>query len=80
MTAAQAVTGRIVDAQGEPVPGATLKIYRSWRDSHMNNRSRQAPVLATTDAEGQFTLDQLADGWVYDLLIEADGYGIDDSC
>ena len=72
LEAAQPVTGKIVDQQGEPIAGATLKTWRHWRPGHTNHTGA---VLATTDVDGQFTLDQLADGWVYDLLIEVEGFG-----
>ena len=56
------LTGRVLDPAGRPVPGATVLV-----DGPLGVRT------TTTDAEGRFTFDDLADA-SYRVLVEAPGF------
>ena len=81
MTPAPPVHGRLLsDADSEPIAGAQVMRYRvryeqnglpTWQTS--DPRQGRSP-LATTDADGRFTLDRLAADATYDLMVLADGY------
>jgi beta-lactamase regulating signal transducer with metallopeptidase domain len=73
-TIARAVpaTGVIVDQQGKPVSGATVRQLRRFRQYTRNTGSRR--LLGTSDADGRFVLGELEDHWTYDALVEAEGY------
>jgi outer membrane cobalamin receptor len=57
-----ALTGRVLDPAGRPVPGATVMV-----DGPMGVRT------TTTDAEGRFSFDGLADAR-YRVLVDAPGF------
>ncbi|HXO18703.1 MAG TPA: Ig-like domain-containing protein [Thermoanaerobaculia bacterium] len=55
--AATAIVGAVLDNQGDPVPGVTLRL-------------RNSPLTAATDAQGQFRLSGVPVGQVF-LLVDA---------
>jgi hypothetical protein len=60
------ITGFVVDAEGAPVEGA-----RVWHGSaHLDG----TPVLATTDPEGRYEFDAVAEGSGVPLIVVAEGY------
>src|SRR5262245_35203216 len=58
------ITGRVVDANGSPVSGASVKV---------TDVSRAATTTLTTNADGLFDAPYLRPG-VYQVLIEASGF------
>src|SRR5688500_19035159 len=68
LTQAGSITGRAVNAQGQPVPGATVSLVPSGR-SHLD-----AVQSTTTDIEGRFTMTNVEAG-TYTLAIIAGGPG-----
>ncbi|MDB6039406.1 MAG: antirepressor regulating drug resistance protein, partial [Verrucomicrobiales bacterium] len=76
LDAAKPTDGKVVDeATGKPVAEAKVKLVsREPLFSRTWSPFTSAPVLATTDAEGRFTLDTLTDGARHVLLVEAKGF------
>ncbi|WP_373651862.1 M56 family metallopeptidase [Schlesneria sp. DSM 10557] len=74
MTRAQPATGQVLASDGLPLAGATLRRLRVRRLQLVDNTGMSQPPLATTDERGEFTLDQLLDGSIYDLLVEHPDY------
>ncbi len=68
LTQAGSITGRAVNAQGQPLPGATVALVPAGR-AHLN-----ATHTTTTDIEGRFSLTNVAAG-TYTLAIESTGPG-----
>ena len=72
---ARPATGVVVSQEtGLPVADARVCLLQRggpWGGSYDPD---DAQTLATTDAEGRFTLGTLRDGIVYDLFVEADGH------
>lgn len=62
--------GVVVDERGQPIPGVQIREYITQRQGHTNNAGGIEDSLATTDANGEFVLDQLRDGWRYHLLLQ----------
>lgn len=76
MTPGDAITGQIIDTDGQPVAGATVKPTRR----HNNARSPQQHTTehlpresAITDEDGQFRFANLFEG-SYTLEVSADGF------
>jgi hypothetical protein len=62
LEAAHAVTGRVVDPAGRPVPYATVK---GWGEGHV--------VHSMADAEGRFELDGFSEGRVAVAVLDGNG-------
>lgn len=73
------LTGRVVDREGDPLDGATVRIgwdpawptYLVVTDGHLVRPHRRV----TTDAAGRFVLPGLVAGTDYDLAVGKPGYG-----
>jgi RNA polymerase sigma factor (sigma-70 family) len=62
-----AVTGRLVDAGGEPRPGVDIGVsFRPKREPHWNEQGLQQERIKT-DGEGRFRIDALLPGFDYYL-------------
>ena len=76
LTKARPTTGRVVDSAGAPVAGAKLRAKFELNQESSNRHFRNegegfyGEVMATTDAEGRFTLDSLSEGSRYLFIIE----------
>jgi beta-lactamase regulating signal transducer with metallopeptidase domain len=73
--------GVAVDPQGKPVAGAEIRVYREEGDDYggvFEHQGLTGPRLATTDADGRFTLDTLKGRTSYILFVtsKAGGRGI----
>jgi len=64
--------GRVVDCDGDPVPGATMTIF--WQDDAFTPPSE--PVIAAADEKGRWRFDTVADCAAYRVTAEANGYGV----
>jgi beta-lactamase regulating signal transducer with metallopeptidase domain/protocatechuate 3,4-dioxygenase beta subunit len=80
LSPAQPTTGQVLAAQSnKPIGGAQLKLVK--REGHNNTtsdprqRSTSNPLLATTDADGQFRLDTLRNDSKYAIYVTAPEYG-----
>jgi beta-lactamase regulating signal transducer with metallopeptidase domain len=77
---AHPATGQVFGPSNEPLADVTLKNFAHQRLSHdgtvefTHRDGIWGDVLATSNEEGQFQLDQLLDGHVYYLLIEHPDY------
>lgn len=73
LTHAKPLQGVVVSADGQPVAGADIRILvksslvGSGKTTH--SYSESGPVLAVTDSQGRFILNQLMDDASYELLI-----------
>ena len=65
------VTGVVLSPEGQPVAGAEFHSYISRGESG----GQHSPVIATTDADGRFTLDELDDGSSYLLVAQTKTFG-----
>jgi beta-lactamase regulating signal transducer with metallopeptidase domain len=76
LDAAKPADGKVVDqATGKPVAEAKVKLVnREPLFSRTWSPFSSAPVLATTDTDGRFTLSTLTDGARHVLLVEAKGF------
>ena len=72
---AKAISGRVTaEADGKPVQNARIvKMFERGAGS-WHPLSDEAPLLARTDAQGQFTINTLNDASIYSLAVVADGY------
>ncbi len=67
-------TGTVFSAAtGQPVPGAQIRIHRKSDPQALGYGRDQGEVLATTDADGRFTITTLQSPSKYILAIKADG-------
>jgi len=68
------VSGRVVDAEGEPIPGARVEMTRS-RSLEMGNRAVMTMMMASeeTDRDGRFVFEDQEPG-VISLGARASGY------
>lgn len=66
------MVGRVIEAEtGKPLPNAVIKlagVTGSYSECHYPD---SAPVLATTDEHGDFSLDPLANDSIYRFFVEA---------
>jgi len=74
MTRAQIARGKILGPQGAPLAGATLKVLRKRRPQFTDSTGRTEVAWATSNSQGEFILDQLLDGTVYDFVVEHPDY------
>lgn len=75
MERAEIAEGTVVSkTTGLPVSGAVIRVQQAIGKSQMNWGRDQAEILATTDKQGHFALDQLDDETSYILSVKADGY------
>jgi hypothetical protein len=74
LTPADAARIKIVDGDGDPIPGATTRLMRIEGPKSMNYGEGYSEVSATSDGNGVLTLSQLRDDSVYWFLLEAPGY------
>lgn len=74
MTRAQIARGKILGPDGAPLSGATLKVLRKRRPQFTDSTGRTEPAWATSNPQGEFVLDQLLDGTVYDFVVEHPDY------
>ncbi len=66
MRRSQPTTGVVLNADGTPAPESQLHLYYD----RVGGASSDGPVVATTDEQGRFSLDQLArDSW-YGFVVE----------
>ncbi|MBE0535554.1 MAG: carboxypeptidase regulatory-like domain-containing protein [Phycisphaerae bacterium] len=73
MRKALPATGTVLSAAtGQPVPGAQIRIQRHLQG--VSYGRDQGDVLATTDADGRFTITSLNAGSKYILAVKADGF------
>ena len=71
LPAGATIVGRVVDADGAPLPGVTLRAEATLDDSVLN------PGEAVSDADGRFVLDGLVpEGPAGDFVVRATGKGI----
>lgn len=73
-----ALSGRVIDRERKGLAGATLlQPLECGRDEGGNEVSfpSRGVLLATTDAEGAFTIDQLAAG-PWNLIVDATGFSV----
>jgi RNA polymerase sigma-70 factor (ECF subfamily) len=68
-----AATGRILSADGLPVPGARVAAGGGWKDEARSGVDRTGTV---TDGEGRFRLADLSRRCRHDLVAEARGHGL----
>jgi protocatechuate 3,4-dioxygenase beta subunit len=66
------VTGRVVDADGEPVAGVEVHVYA--RDLMTGMTMPSAADRVTTGADGRFVLRDLTPDAVVDLMFQATGF------
>lgn len=74
---AKAISGRVTaEADGKPVQNARIvKMFeRGASSGSWHPLKDEAPLLARTDAQGQFIIDTLNDASIYSLAVVADGY------
>lgn len=73
LKAAQPVQGIVTSAiTGNPIPGASIKLAGiQGQQSQVNSDPGSAPLLATTDARGHFTLNSLRADSRYYLYVDA---------
>ena len=73
LTHAKPLRGVVVSANGQPVAGAELRLFVRFTlvgsGESTCSYSESGPVLAVTDSQGQFVLNQLNDDASYELLI-----------
>lgn len=74
MTRAVVATGKVLGPDAAPLSGATLSRLRTRRFQYVDHSGMGLPPLATTNNSGEFTLDQLLDGYTYDLLVQHPDY------
>ena len=74
LTRAQFASGKVLGPDGAPLAGATLRKLRTRRFQHTDHSGVGLPHMATTNEQGEFILDQLLDGSVYDLLVQHPDY------
>ena len=74
LTRAQVASGKVLGPDGMPLAGATLRKLRTRRFQHTDHSGMGRPPMATTNEHGEFVLDQLLDGSVYDLLVQHPNY------
>jgi beta-lactamase regulating signal transducer with metallopeptidase domain len=67
--------GVTVDPEGRPVAGAEVRIYREEEQGSVYEHGDIGPLLATTDAAGRFTLDNLKARASYILFVTSKAGG-----
>ncbi len=72
---ARPTSGVIVDPDGKPIAGATIRPYYKYREQSSSQYGDSDPTMATTDQNGRFTLDTLEDAPTYALMINAETQG-----
>jgi beta-lactamase regulating signal transducer with metallopeptidase domain len=75
LVAAAPTRGVVVSPDGDPIAGAIIRCVASMLGNHSSLDGNQGPVMATTDGEGQFTLDRLDDAMVYAFRVETPDRG-----
>jgi len=63
-------SGTVKTEDGQPVAGVKIRDFLRSRPRSTYSARMRGRVLATTNLEGQFKLDQLEDGSTYHLLVE----------
>lgn len=80
---AASYSDRIIDEEGRPIAGATIKLLQIESPGDYNKRKVLLPDLSAlpesyrirqTDRDGRFTFDQLPKGYVAKFSRSADGY------
>jgi beta-lactamase regulating signal transducer with metallopeptidase domain len=70
---AKPLRGVVVSANGQPVAGVEIRQYAKFtvigNASSSNMSGQNGPIVAVTNAQGRFVLDQLLDGATYALLV-----------
>lgn len=74
LSRAQLARGKVLSPDGAPLSGATLKILRRRKLQYTDSTGRTEPPWATSNRQGEFVLDQLLDGTVYDFVVEHPDY------
>jgi len=74
---AETLAGRVVDTRGLPVKGATVHVIDHKKDPELPGQARMYGDTATTDADGQFQLHDLARG-VATIIARAQGYATEE--
>ena len=75
MQKAESAEGIVLsESSGQPVAGAVIRIQQSMGKNSMSWGRDQAGILATTDDQGRFVLDQLNEETTYVFSVKADGY------
>ncbi len=70
LSPAAPTNGVVVSESGDPISGATIRRV-AWSDGKiLDLAGTVGPILATTDAKGHFSLDNLDDGTRYSLVVE----------
>lgn len=72
---AKPLRGELLLPEGRPVAGANIRQYIKVLANSSNYSGKEGPVLAVTDARGQFALDTLEDEASYLLVAESEKYG-----
>lgn len=72
---AKPLLGKLLSPDGKPAAGVGIREYIKTIAHRSAMPMKDGPVLATTDAEGRFTLDCLEDGAAYYLVAESEKYG-----
>ena len=76
LSRAQPVRGVVRSPDGRPIAGVEIRQYiKDERPGDTNLSGQYGSVLAITDAEGHFTLSELADHAAYLLVAESKEYG-----
>ena len=72
--------GRVVDAQGKPVAGATAKLYNEDSDREIYSFSISDVIEKTSNADGTFTFNKNTEGdeYLYGyVVVEKEGLALD---
>ena len=72
---ARPARGVVVAPDGSPIAGATIRAFSRRKTQRSSQYGMSGPLLATTDAAGQFTLDSLDDDATYTILVETKSQG-----
>ena len=79
LAATPRMSGQVVDAEGKPIAEAKIRLLATQSKISAEEKMGywEGPMLATTDAEGQFSLTSLRKDMRYSVAIHADEYGIE---
>lgn len=71
-----ALSGRVLDGDGKPLPGAQVQLYRDVTSPGQSGRSFGLPIGSRYEAQadGSYSFDGLIPGATYNTQVEAEGF------